>query len=221
MNREEFNQNFILLNAGYAYHNADWNWKNIKSPFARIHFVINGNAKIIREDGTYNLKINHMYLTQSYKKHSYICDDKFELFYIHIYEKINNNLSFFEMIDFPVEIKAEAIDIELIKRLININPDKKLIFFDPKKYDNLSTLAKNMVNKNSSLAIILETEAILKILISRFIANAGCKTKNIDMRILNVIKYIQQNLEPSIIIEELRKIDFFSDRLFSRLFKKD
>ena len=50
MNREDFNQNFILRNIGYDYHEADWNWKNVKSPFSRIQIVIKGNAKIMRDD---------------------------------------------------------------------------------------------------------------------------------------------------------------------------
>ena len=84
MNREDFNQNFILLNIGYAYHDADWNWKNVKSPFSRIHIVIKGNAKIIRDDRTVYTKENHMYLTPSHINHSYKGDGIYEQYYIHI-----------------------------------------------------------------------------------------------------------------------------------------
>ena len=31
--------NFMMLNVGFAQHNADWNWKNVSSPFARIYYV--------------------------------------------------------------------------------------------------------------------------------------------------------------------------------------
>ena len=63
MNKEDLKRNFILLNVGYACHNADWNWKNINSPFARIHYVKSGAAKIIREDGIFTLKKDYLYLT--------------------------------------------------------------------------------------------------------------------------------------------------------------
>lgn len=46
---------FILLNIGHAVQNADWNWKNVCSPFTRIHLVESGTAQIIREDRTYEL----------------------------------------------------------------------------------------------------------------------------------------------------------------------
>ncbi len=102
MSKEQLKQDFILLNVGYAYHNADWNWKNIHSPFARIHYVKEGMAKIIREDGVFELKKDYMYLTPSYTKHSYQCDGILELYYIHIYENPGKNLNLFELLDFPV-----------------------------------------------------------------------------------------------------------------------
>lgn len=37
----------FVLNIGLAQHNADWNWKNVSSPFARLYYVTEGSAKII------------------------------------------------------------------------------------------------------------------------------------------------------------------------------
>ena len=45
------------LNVGYSCNNADWNWKNIQSPFARLYLVLNGKAKIVLPDGTYELTL--------------------------------------------------------------------------------------------------------------------------------------------------------------------
>jgi hypothetical protein len=36
----------FTLNVGYAYHNADWNWQNVRSPFARLYYVTEGEAQI-------------------------------------------------------------------------------------------------------------------------------------------------------------------------------
>ena len=30
----------LILNVGLAIHNADWNWKNVSSPFARLYYII-------------------------------------------------------------------------------------------------------------------------------------------------------------------------------------
>lgn len=29
----------LILNVGLAIHNADWNWKNVSSPFTRLYYI--------------------------------------------------------------------------------------------------------------------------------------------------------------------------------------
>ena len=36
----------LVLNVGLAIHNADWNWKNVNSPFMRLYYVTDGQAQI-------------------------------------------------------------------------------------------------------------------------------------------------------------------------------
>lgn len=38
--------NLLVLNVGLAYHNADWNWKDVSSPFTRIYYVKEGEATL-------------------------------------------------------------------------------------------------------------------------------------------------------------------------------
>lgn len=35
----------LVLNVGLAVHNADWNWKNVNSPFARLYYITEGTAQ--------------------------------------------------------------------------------------------------------------------------------------------------------------------------------
>ncbi|NDW19653.1 AraC family transcriptional regulator [Dysgonomonas sp. 216] len=222
MNRKELKQDFILLNVGYANHNADWNWKNIQSPFARIHYVKNGNAKIIRQDGVYELKKGHLYLTPSYTKHGYECNDILELYYIHLYEDFGKNLSLFDMMDFPVEIKADTLDIQLIERLININPERELKYYDPRSYDNSDTVAYNIaIQQKSPLAFEMETHGIINQLLSRFMVQAVYKNENIEKRILKCIYFIHKNIDQTIDIHDLAEICCLTKDHFIRLFKKE
>ena len=78
----------LTLNVGLAIHNADWNWQNVTSPFTRIYYVTKGHAKIILPSGEYQLKPGHMYMIPSFTLHSYSCEEHFEHYYIHIYEKL-------------------------------------------------------------------------------------------------------------------------------------
>lgn len=32
----------LILNVGLAIHNADWNWKNVSSPFTRLYYIMEG-----------------------------------------------------------------------------------------------------------------------------------------------------------------------------------
>ena len=222
MNEEELKRDFVLLNVGHASHYADWNWKNVHSPFARIHYVKNGSARIVRGNYSFELKKDHLYLTPSYEKHSYECSGILELYYIHIYEELNKNLSIFDLINFPVEIKSDSLVIKLIERLIKINPHRELQYYDPSSYDNSATVAQNMsLWQKSPLACKFETEGIVKQLISRFLALAVYKNEHIEKRILKSIHYIHKNLDKQIDIEYLASICFLTKDHFIRLFKKE
>lgn len=52
----------LILNVGLAIHNADWNWKNVSSPFTRLYYIMEGTAQIIFPDGMQELKPHHLYL---------------------------------------------------------------------------------------------------------------------------------------------------------------
>lgn len=222
MNKEELKRDFILLNVGYAYHDADWNWKNVNSPFTRIHYVKSGTARIVRKDGVFELKKDHLYLTPSYTRHSYECEDILELYYIHIYEEPKKHLSIFDLINFPVEVESESFDIHLIERLIKINPESELKQYDPGAYDNSATVARNMALQHKSPpASGMETQGIVKQLFSRFLAKAVYKHANIEERILKSLHYIHKNIDQPIDIDYLAGKCFLTKDHFIRLFKKE
>jgi AraC-like DNA-binding protein len=222
MNKEDIKRDFILLNAGYASHNADWNWKNVCSPFARIHLVKSGRAKIVRENGVYELKAGHLYLTPSYARHTYECEGLLELYYLHIYEDLGKNPSIFEAISFPMEVEADPLTVRLIKRLIEINPGSGLQYYDPRSYDNFVTLTDNIAKqRNSPIARELETQGILKQIISRFLVKAEYRSEHIEKRILKTLHYIHKNIGNAINIDHLAEICYLTKDHFIRLFKKE
>lgn len=222
MSKERVYPDFILLNVGHAVHNADWNWKNICSPFARIHLVEDGTARIIREDKTYKLKKDHLYLTPSYINHGYECEGPLSLYYIHIYEEIGTRPGIFDLVDFPVEIEADPLIIQLIKRLAIINPDRELQYYDPGAYDNSPTLIKNIaLHKTTPLAFEMEAQGIIKQVFSRFLAQASDKNLDIDERILRSLHYIHTNIDKLINVEDLTAKSFLTKDHFIRLFKKN
>ncbi|SDH05046.1 helix-turn-helix domain-containing protein [Chitinophaga filiformis] len=221
MNRERKYPDFILLNVGHAVHHADWNWKNICSPFTRIHLVENGTASIIRDGKKYALKKDHLYLTPSYTNHGYECEGHLSLYYIHLYEETDHLPSIFDMVDFPVEIEADPLAIQLIKRLAGIHPDRQLKYYDPVSYDNPAMLIKNIaLQKTTPLAFEMEAEGILKQVFSRFLVHASDKGLDIDERIIKTLHHIHANIDKPVNVEELTAMSFLSKDHFIRLFKK-
>ncbi|MFD2968735.1 helix-turn-helix domain-containing protein [Sphingobacterium bambusae] len=221
MKREKYNLDFILLNIGYAEHHADWNWKNINSPFARIHFVVKGAAKIVRNGGKTELKEGHLYLTPSYTHHGYECEEDLTLFYIHIYESPDKPRSIFDQFGFPVEIVGDGLCANLVERLYEINPGRELSYYDPNDYDNSTELIRNIaLQGNTPLALELESQGIIKQILSRFFAHAKEKTPDVDERMSRVLDYIHSHIDTTISISELADISFLTKDHLIRSFKK-
>ena len=112
----------LILNVGLAIHNADWNWKNVSSPFTRLYYIMEGTAQIIFPDGMQELKPHHLYLVPSFTTHSYQCNSHFTHYYLHIYEDHQSESGILEDWNFPIEIPAGNLELPLIKRLCEINP---------------------------------------------------------------------------------------------------
>ena len=214
--------NFILLNVGFSELNANWNWKEIYSPFARIYYVKEGEAKTKINDTVYQLKPGHLYLTPPFTLHDDECDSNFSLYYIHFFEKTINRESIFDIYDFPVEVEARPLDLSLTERLMQINPDRHLLYIDPKVYDNPPTFSQGIaLNNTLALHTMIETQGILYQLMSAFIEDAKNKSGNRNPRIYKSLKYIHENINQNITISQLADIACLTEDHFIRIFKKE
>ncbi|WFE84878.1 AraC family transcriptional regulator [Parabacteroides chongii] len=220
--KEKENTDLILLNIGYAVHCADWNYKNVNSPFARIYLVRQGIAKLHLQDQVQSLTPGHLYLIPPFTLHSYECDDFYTLYYIHIYENPLSNQRILEDYIFPVEVDATPLDSQLVEQLAVINPERNLKEYDPSNYDNSSTLMQNILlhTKNPTYTM-METQGILLQLLSRFMKEATHKYEITDNRIRKTIRYIRKNIDKNITIDELTEICCLSKDHFIRLFKEE
>ncbi len=221
MNVHSKRRDFIVLNVGHAVHHADWNWKNISSPFARIHLVESGSAEIVLENKRYKLREGHLYLTPPYTAHSYSCSGDLNLYYIHIYEALKKELSLFDILDFPVELKADEMIFALVRRLVEINPMLELPAYNPKDYES-SSIFVHYINQHTPAlpALEMETEGILRQIVARFLAHASDTKLALDERILQAILFIHSNIHKPIKIEELAECSCLTKDHFIRLFKK-
>jgi AraC-like DNA-binding protein len=217
MNKKE-QLNLILLNTARKEHHADWNWKGVNSPFARLYMVESGSARVQMHDITYTIQPGKLYLIPSFVTHSYENEGFFTLYYIHVY----NEQDIFDRWNFPFEVDASELDIRLFKRLLAINPGRELKRSDPDSYDNMPTLMQNIArNEHFTFHSIVETRGILLQLFSRFLNQATPKKEKTDKRILKVLRYIRENIDRTIFINELSSLCYLTNDHLIRLFKKE
>lgn len=213
---------FLTLNVGYAYQNADWNWKQVSSPFTRLYYVTKGHARIVLPDRVQELTPGHLYLIPAFTTHSNESDGVFEHYYIHIYEDAQSDSGFFEDFIFPIEVPAKDIDLALFKRLCEINPTMRLPQSNPMSYDNNPMLLQSIAkNKQRILCDRVESRGILYQLTARFLKDAQPKSETGEDRIQKCLTYIRKNINQNIKIDTLAEIVCLSRDHLIRLFKKE
>lgn len=212
----------LVLNVGLAVHNADWNWKNVNSPFTRLYYVTEGSAQIELPDGIYTLSPKHMYFIPAFTIHTNICKSNFVHYYLHIYEDHYSDNDWLDHWKFPVEIEATDLDLALFKRLCEINPHMTLQKSDPTTYDNNPTLMQNLIkNRQRAFCVKVESRGIVFQLLSRFFKQGQSKIEMEDNRIAKTVLYIRKHLNEAIELEKLAEISCLSKDHFIRLFKKE
>lgn len=210
------------LNIGLAHHHADWNWKHVRSPFARLYYVTEGQAQIQLPSGTYTLTPGHLYLIPAFTVHSYICNSSFTHYYIHVYEDQQNEGPILEEWDFPVEVEATPTDIQLVERLCELNPRTALPASNPEVYDNHQTLIGNILqNRQRPFADKVESRGILFILISHFLQRAVPRAEVKDDRIHRMLVFIRRHLNTRLDISQLADKACMSKDHFIRVFKRE
>ena len=213
--------NLIALNVGYACHNADWNWKQVQSPYSRIYLVTEGEAWIHLPSGRYRLTPGHLYLIPANTLHGYECGGPFSHYYLHVYEEREYETSLFSKYNLPVEVESRPEDLLLMQRLCELLPDLALPGSNPALYNNRSTFLKNMYDlKRHDMSNRIEIRGINIILLSRFMAGAQVKQMLDDSRVVKVIDYIHSHIYEDISLDELADVSCLSKGYVIGLFKE-
>lgn len=212
-----------LLNIGYAKLGPSWDYDDVISPFIRIYYITSGNAMIYHSDQAIELKAGHIYLVPSYCFSRYKCDVSHEQYYISCLEEIKDGCSIFNFSSFVYEAVAQPIDLYFFERMMEINPNRQLEDYDPKVYDNWPSLM-NFEKKNEDLDFsrYLETQAILRLLLSRFIRDpapqgSGYMRKEFGM----ILNHIHENLHTELSVKQLAEFCHLNTDHFSRSFKQN
>jgi AraC-like DNA-binding protein len=219
---EKESLNMVLLNAGRAVHEGDWNFRNIRSPYFRIYLVDEGEACMTVEGVELTLRPDHLYLIPPFSLHDDRCDRHFSLNYLHVAEGPSDTTRLFEQYRFPLEVPATELDRVLVQRLLEINPGKGLALYDPSAYDNSASYLQGLASTaHASFPVRTETNGILLQLMARFLDKADKRIVAEDNRIVKSLRYIRENIGRNIRIGDLADLSYLSDDHFTRLFKQE
>ncbi|MEM9829016.1 MAG: AraC family transcriptional regulator [Bacteroidota bacterium] len=211
-----------LLHIGFTSLNHQWRFDHVISPFSRLYLITGGEAWVFHHDQKYELKPGYLYLIPSYTYSKYHCDQFMEQYYISFLDEMEEGLSIYETMAFAYEVKAQAIDHHLFKRLLQLNPDKTIKKSDPKDYDNRPDLLSfNLRETRQSWSDFLEGQGILLQLFSRFFANTTTdqeKKLKSHRRLAATIRFIHRNIKEKLTVEELAEQAYLHPDYFSRLF---
>lgn len=224
MNKSLNELKITLLNIGYANLNTNWNFDNVLSPFTRLYYTLSGEGKVFHNKQSLLLKPDYLYLIPSFTYHRCLCETQMDQYFIHFLEEIGGGLSIYNLKKFSFEVKARPEDKELFERLLAINPNRGLVNDDPKNYDNRNSMLY-FAERNETLSAqaYLESQGIMKILLSRFIIDkeeSGNQQLVQTKKIIDTLHYISANLANELTVEQLAKVNYMNTDYFSRMFKE-
>lgn len=212
----------LVLNVGLAVHNADWNWKNVSSPFTRIYYVTEGEAQVTLYGKTQILSSGNLYYIPAFTVHNYSCNSSFAHYYLHLYEDHESGINLLDSWNFPIEVPGTELDLILIQRLCAVNPHMSLPKSDPASYDNILILRQNLLrNKMRAMCDRVESRGIVYQLLAHFLKRAVKKTNLRDSRIEKAVSHINIHICDTINLDDLAGEACLSKDHFIRLFKKE
>lgn len=212
----------ILLNVGRIEMNADWNFPSLCSPFLRIYYVEQGEARVDMHGKSHRLRPGHLYMIPPFTRHSDSCSGPFVHYYMHILDQTIQGQNIYEQNLFPFELEADNEAIALVHRLMDINPYSHLRQSAPASYDNrqaISEAVNRFTQKRNQQQY--ETQAILMMLISRFYNRAIPQKTSNDDRLIRVQRYIRQHLDTPLPLDELAGQAAICKDSLIRLFKRE
>ena len=215
--------NLLMLNVGMAVHNGDWNWKYVNSPFTRIYYVTEGEARLHLPNQVVELRPGYLYIVPAYTLHSYECHGPFSHYYLHVYEGFKREMSMMEYYDFPTEVKTEGDDIErLLRRMCSQQPNAQLPESDPQSYDNTTQMTDYVERyRDMELWEKMELRGAMLMIVARFMREARPRVWTHDERMKKVLAHIHSHISDTVDVEELANIACVTKPYLIRLFKRE
>ncbi len=225
MIKRTLKQTFTLLNVDHVNLDSKWNYKNVISPYFRIYLIDEGIGEIRNASAKISLEPGYLYIIPSFTLCDLVCHDYLSQYFVQFFEESSDGISLFENNRSVVKVKATEIDILNFRRLLEINPGRGINRSDnPRIYEkNIYYKEYQELNNRQSMSTFTETHGILLQFVSRFLTQTTFKymdTGSVPAKILNIISYIQLNLNHDLSVTHLAQRVNLHTEYFSRLFQR-
>ncbi|MBB6239640.1 AraC-like DNA-binding protein [Pedobacter sp. AK013] len=215
---------FSLLNVDYVKLTAKWNYLNVISPYFRIYYIDDGNGEVSDQSGSLKLEPGYLYIIPSFTLCNLHCNGYLSQFFVQFFEESVDGTSLFARNRNVSKIKATQMDIDLFKRLLEINPGRGINRSDdPKIYEkNIFYKEYQELNNMQGLSNYLETQGILLQLMGRLLQpqlHRKHEDRHAPAKIIETVGYILVNLQQELSVSSLASRVNQHPDYFSRLFK--
>lgn len=213
-----------MIYAGFKRVGTWWSYKNVISPFYRLYYIEKGNGKVYINNVSYELTPGTLFLIPKFAFHSYECDDFMDHYYICFFDDLAGNAGIPNPLEMNLKVMARSIDLDLIKRYLELNPYKSLSVVDPQRYDNDKTVYElHEGGLPFRAASIIESNGILLQLFSRFVTDESVRQSSLHDaygKFDSVLRYVNKNLHKRIPVNDLANLMCLTSDHFSKVFKK-
>lgn len=213
-----------MIYAGFKRVGTWWNYKNVISPFYRLYYIEKGCGRVYVNNQGYDLTPNTLFLIPKFTFHSYECSDFMDHYYICFFDDLAGNTGIPNPQRMNLKVAAHGRDADLIKRYLELNPNRQLEVSDPQRYDNNRTVYRRQTDEGSfPSARAMESTGILLQLFSRFVTEESVRkatANGLYGKLDRVVQYVNKNLDKRIPVSELSDLMCLHPDYFSRVFKK-
>ena len=223
--RRVLKESFVLLHVDHVRLDDKWNYRNVLSPYYRMYYIDAGQGAIYHKEQTWALEPGFMYLIPGFTLCNLQCSGHLSQYFIHFFEDAVDGISLFHNSQTVFKVRASEMDIGNFKRLLQINPGRKINRSDnPQVYEKHAYYMEyEELNNSQSYPLFIETQGILLQLISKFVQlrSAGhADSRSIPSKVLDLLGFIQLNLGKPLTVNSLAKMANLHPDYLSRLFVK-
>lgn len=225
MNKRIVRHSFTLLNIDHVQLGRKWNYKNVLSPYYRLYYIDEGQGRISDQEGSYLLEPGFMYLIPAFTLCDLYCGDSMGQYFIHFFEDPIEGISLFHNRRKIVKLKAGQQDILNVKRLLEINPFRKINRSDnPRVYEkNIYYKEYAELNNEQGYPQFMESQGMLLQLVSKFLVPEQLQQADaagMPSKVVGLIGYIELNLHKPLTVQMLANMVNLHPDYLSRIFLK-